>query len=383
MLRDMDLLAMVVQTPGCLPANLVGAPGIGKTARVNALAAGLNWRLETLSPGMRGEGAFGVVPVPDMDANVLRYPPPDWVVGFEKDERPGLLFVDEINTAAPALQPPLLGLMHEGRIGDTILPKRVSRCAAMNPTELAASGWDLPPALANRLIYLEWSSPNVEEWTTWLLGTNEQATGFPIVNLETWEREFNNAKALVAAFLKVNPGKLEEDPDKLKGRFPMAYATPRTWEAMTRLLATCRTVESPEAVMPLGKGAIGEPIAIEFSTWLRENDLPDPERLLADPDSWKIDPTKTDRLFATCIAVAKAALSKGNGKPYTKKELQDRWCRAWHVLDRVLPHGKDLVILPANDLAKSDVRPDGGLSKSDVREIVLKISPVAFAAGAK
>ncbi len=122
--HDIDILRLCLTTPGALTPVIVGPPGIGKSQRVKKLGAELfgDGMTEVLSPGERGEGAFGVVPVPNGDG-YLHYPAPDWVKRFAESGR-GLVFVDEINTAPPALQPALLGLILDGRIGGCQLPAR-------------------------------------------------------------------------------------------------------------------------------------------------------------------------------------------------------------------------------------------------------------------
>src|SRR5260370_41568839 len=77
-----------------LPVLWWGPPGVGKSAVIEELEHRYGLPVETLSPGERGEGAFGVVPVP-VDG-VLRYPPPDWVTRMADG---GIVFLDEISVA--------------------------------------------------------------------------------------------------------------------------------------------------------------------------------------------------------------------------------------------------------------------------------------------
>ena len=50
-------------------------------------------------------------------------------------------------------------------------------------------------------------------------------------------------------------------------------------------------------------GAVGDGTGIEFLSWLEHLDLPDPEAVLADPDSFEL-PERSDRAFAVMTAVA-------------------------------------------------------------------------------
>lgn len=375
MSHEIDILRLCLTTPGALTPVVVGAPGIGKSQRIKALAESLNLDCEILSPGERGEGAFGVVPVPNGDG-YLHYPPPDWVKRFADSGR-GLVFVDEINTAPPALQPALLGLILDGRIGGYQLPPGVKRVAAMNPVSQAAAGWDLPPALANRMQYLTWNSPTASEWADWLceFALRQDGTG--------WIK----ACALASMYHRKNPGRLLEDPDKvLASRFPPAFCTPRSWETAVRMLASCFDAGGDifSLYPSICEGVLGKPSSVEFCTWLRKNDLPDPEALLLDPLAWKPEPNESDKVFATCFAVAECAVqensSDGRGK-HSKKVRGDRQAQAWRVLERAMPLGKGLVAIAARRLSKDDLAQGIVREFSDVRRIVVALKDVCQAGG--
>lgn len=379
MSNEIHILRLCLTTPSVLTPVVVGPPGIGKSAKVKSLAKSLKLPLEVLSPGERGEGAFGVVPVPNGDG-YLHYPPPDWVKQFA-DKGRGIIFVDEINTAPPALQPALLGLILDGRIGGYQLPVGVRRVAAMNPTSQAAAGWDLPPALANRMQYLQWVAPSASEWTDWLLSEAES----PYSEDESGQG-WAKARALAAAYHRKNPGRLMEDPDKvLAGRDNPAFCSPRSWETAVRMLAAVidQTGEIESFYPSIAEGILGKPNALEWCTWLRKNDLPDPEKLLADPTSWKPDKTESDKVFATCFAVSEAACLTVDyqGKKYDEAKRLHRWQSCWRVLGRAMPLGKGMVAIAARKLARPEFKPADGLNDADVRRIVSALQPVFQAAG--
>ena len=76
------------------------------------------------------------------------------------------------------------------------------------------------------------------------------------------------------------------------------WPSPRSWESVARLLATCDAAKaSEEARTLLVLGAVGEGAGIEFLSWLANMDLPDPEDVLADPDGFEL-PERSDRAFA-------------------------------------------------------------------------------------
>jgi MoxR-like ATPase len=352
MSQTLDCLAVVLQTPGALPALLWGDFGTGKTSCTLAMADALGWDVELLRPGERGEGALGVVPVPRQDGTVLHYPLPDWAARLRDSDRPGLVFLDEISSTAPALQPAIMGLALDGMIAGQRLPARVRRVAAANPTDQAGGGWDLAPALANRFVHLDWPSPSAGEWCAWLMGGNESA--LPVrLDLDAWAREWPAAKALGAAYIRAHPGSLHEDPAKATGRTPPAFATPRTWESALRLLASCRAADRDDLYPQLAQGCLG-PTWEAWAVWLREMDLPDPEKVLQDPTLFSHDPRRPDRTFATLLAVAEAALATNNGKPLTAAQRGERWNLAFPVVQRALDQkaGKDIALLPVRVLCQ-------------------------------
>ncbi len=79
-----------------LPLIIWGDPGTGKTSFLKDSAKRTSMAYERLSPAERGEGQFGVVPVPHTDG-FLHYPAPAWAQRFDNG---GVLFLDEINTGA-------------------------------------------------------------------------------------------------------------------------------------------------------------------------------------------------------------------------------------------------------------------------------------------
>lgn len=259
-----------------------------------------------------------------------------------------------------------MGLALDGIIAGQRLPERVKRVAAGNPVDQAAGGWDLAPALANRFVHLNWPAPSVSAWTDWLSGQSSAATGIHL-DLDAWEHQWPQARALGAAFIRSHPSCLHEDVAKVLGRQPPAYATPRSWEAALRLLASCRAMGCMDIYPSLAQGCLGPAVALEgadgkggaWLVWLKDNDLPDPEDLLKDPGKFSHDPRRPDRSYATLLAVAEAGLAHTNGKKLSPQARGERWNAAWEVLARGLfdlKLGKDVVLLPGRLLASPERR---------------------------
>ncbi len=328
-----------------LAACFWGAPGVGKTAQIEhaTKAFGLN-HVETLSPGERGEGAFGVVPMPTADGSRLLYPPPDWISHFADGKR-GVVFVDEINRAAPAIQPPLLGLVNELRIGGTYLGGQVRVVAAANPVETAPGVYEMDPAEANRMAHFDWPLPSVQEWTQWALAGCNGGSGDeqPLdaeaeeerVEME-WPAAFAGAVGRVTAFLRAYPSLMHKQPpdgDPARGR---AWPSHRSWELAMRALAGSRihglSEDDTDTVLA---AFVGAPAASQYADWLAKANLPDPVAVL-DGGKFEHDPDRLDRTVAVLASCAALVAPK-----QAEKRLQ-RAARLWTLIGEVAKATPDI-----------------------------------------
>jgi MoxR-like ATPase len=351
--------ALSVAVHAGIPVLLWGSPGSGKTSVVRALGDALGWPTEVVIGSIREPADFAGLPIV-VDGSV-RMAPPTWARRLEEEGR-GLLFLDEMTTAPPAVQAAMLRVVLERVVGDLTLPEGVRVVAAANPPEEAADGWELAPPLANRLVHLDWPV-DVKAITKGLV------LGFPAPpaapEKEPTAAQSIAARAAVAAFLEVRPALALALPSTaaLSGR---GWPSPRSWEAVARLLAVCDAVgASAECRSLLVLGAVGEGAGIEFLSWMANMDLPDPEAVLADPDAFEL-PERSDRAFAVLTAVAAVAVARGDA---------ESWAAAWRVVARVAEAAPDVAALGARALAAA--RPAG----AEIPSGLLALIPVLRAAG--
>ena len=155
---DPSVAALALATAANLPVLLWGQPGIGKSSTLTELARGLGLPLETVIASVHEPSDFSGLPVLGSDpaGQGVAMAPPDWAVRLRR-VGDGLLFLDELSSAPPAVQAALLRVVLERRVGSLALPDGVRIVAAANPPGSAADGWQLAPPLANRFIHLDWA----------------------------------------------------------------------------------------------------------------------------------------------------------------------------------------------------------------------------------
>ncbi len=342
-----------------MPVILWGSPGTGKTAVVRALAADLGWPLEVVIGSIREPADFAGLPV--VANGGVRMAPPAWATRLA-ERGIGLLFLDELTTAPPAVQAAMLRVVLERVVGDLALPPGIRVVAAANPPEQAAEGWELAPPLANRLVHLDWP---VDARAV----ANGLAVGFPVPAVLLTDGNVMThqiaARAAVGAFLHVRPTLVLQVP-KVAALSSRGWPSPRSWEAVAVLVAACEASRaSEEARAALVMGAVGEGPALEFLSWLANADLPDPEAVLANPDAFVL-PQRSDRAFAALTAVVSLAVSRGDS---------GSWAAAWRVVGKAADSAPDVAALVARRLAGA--RPTG----ADLPSEVLALAPVLRAAG--
>ena len=205
-----------------------GPPGVGKSSIVSTVARRsdlevIDVRLSQLAPtDLRG------LPVPA--DGVSRWFPPE----FLPRDGNGILFLDELNMAAPTMQGVAQQLILDRRVGSYTLPDGWFVWAAGNRKEDRASVFEMPAPLANRFVHVE-VEPDLESFRKWAM-TPAQSGRLPID-----ER--------IAAFLAFRPQLLHSiDPKR------PAWPSPRSWEMASSLLS---------AGLPIAP-AVGEGAATEF-----------------------------------------------------------------------------------------------------------------------
>lgn len=350
--------SMAVAVSANLPIILWGAPGTGKTSSIMALGERLGLPVEVVVGSIREPSDFSGLPI--VRDGSTWFAPPRWAERLAQAGG-GLLFLDELTTAPPAVQAAMLRVVLEREVGDLALPDELRIVAAANPPAQAADGWDLSAPLANRLIHLNWS---VDAATI----AEGFAGGFTVPDVSDKVApdagRIAYAKAVVGSFLRVRPELVIAVPDS-PDHAGRSWPSPRTWEMAARAIAACQASDASDAVQAeLVLGAVGEAAGFELISWLRNLDLPDPETLLNDPDAPL--PDRVDRVHALLGAVVAHVQADGGAKA---------WQDAWSVIARVARTTPDVAASAARALART--RPQG----VTLPTTMLELSPILRAAG--
>ena len=218
----MDNLSKLVEKQIYLSTMIWGPPGIGKSSIVADVAntAGLglvDLRLSQLAPtDLRG--------LPVADKGVSKWFPPE----FLPTQGKGILFLDEINMAPPAMQGIAQQLILDRKVGSYVVPKGWFIWAAGNRLEDRASVFEMPAPLSNRFIHYA-INPDFDSFKQYALkqGIHES----------------------IISFLAFRPALLHKMDEKRP-----AWPSPRSWFMASKLH------QAGMAIYP----AIGEPAAIEF-----------------------------------------------------------------------------------------------------------------------
>ncbi len=265
-----------------VPVFLWGPPGIGKSSIVAQIAkekgiACIDLRLSLLDPtDLRG------IPFFDTKNDTAVWAPPSFLP--DGREPNGILFLDELNTAAPMVQASAYQLILDRRIGEYQLPEGWAIVAAGNRESDRGVVFRMAAPLANRFVHLEMEA-SVEDWRAWAVGAGIDPS--------------------IIAYIGHRPDALFTFGDGDS----RSFATPRTWEYVNDILAS-----APEAdlVLAMVSGAIGEELAASFLGFRAvAGELPDLEAVMAGAcDDVPTDPAAL-HILSTALALRVDAYTSG------------------------------------------------------------------------
>jgi len=235
-----------------LPVFVWGAPGIGKSSIVKQIAETkdlmfLDLRLSLLDPtDLKG------IPFFDAETREGVWAKPSFLPS--DPESKGILFLDEINTAPPAVQASAYQLILDRKVGEYELPKGWSIVAAGNRENDRGVIYKMPPPLANRFVHFE-MEVDFDDWKAWAYGVGIDAS---IIAYLAYD------KSMLFTF----------DPTSNE----KAFATPRSWEYVDSIVKS--GIES-DLILDSISGAVGREAAVGYSSFKKVmRQLPDLNTIL-------------------------------------------------------------------------------------------------------
>lgn len=358
----LNVLGITIQAD--IPVHVQGDPGIGKTKIIEMLARVLNAELAVLIGSISDPTDFGGLPMSTEDG--VRMLPREWarrLNDLPDGKSLGIVFADELTTVPPMVQAAMLRVFCERQVGDLMLKPHVRMVAASNPPEIAASGQNIAPPLANRFCHVTF---NIDS-NIWCDGV---VSGFPDIRVPTlpydWKDRIGHFRVLIAGFIKsAGREKLISVP-KHASQQSGPWPSPRTWDMSARALAAAESVgfsghtdQSRQVRNELLSGLVGHGVAMEFLEWEQKADLPDPEEVLADPRKFKL-PRESDRAYAAANAIMAAVLAK---------PTKARWEAGMLALALGARGRADVVTRPARILTTAENRPEGATLPDEFDEM--------------
>jgi hypothetical protein len=253
------------------PVFLWGPPGIGKSDIVRQISNSftnshlIDIRLSLWDP-------TDIKGIPYFDSNNVKMAwgapseLPDEEMAAQYDNI--VLFLDEMNSAAPAVQAAAYQLILNRRVGTYKLPDNVIIVAAGNRESDKGVTYRMPAPLANRFIHLE-LAVNFDDWFEWSVS--------------------NNIHKDVVGYLTFAKKDLYDFDPKSASR---SFATPRSWSFVSELIEDDL---DESTTTDLVAGTVGEGLAVKFMAHRKvASSMPNPTDILAG----KVKELKTKEISA-------------------------------------------------------------------------------------
>ena len=240
------------------PVFLWGPPGIGKSELVAEITRELGGHMIDLRLGQMEPTDIRGIPFYNKDSGKMDWAEP---VDLPTEELAGqypvvVLFLDELNSAAPSVQAAAYQLILNRRVGKYVLPENVVLVAAGNRESDKGVTYRMPTPLANRFVHQEMrvDFPSWQEWA---------------VN--------NDIHKDVVGYLSFAKQDLYDFDPKSASR---SFATPRSWTFVSQFLEEEDSDE--DTLMNLIAGTVGEGLAVKFMSHRKiAGRMPRPEDILA------------------------------------------------------------------------------------------------------
>ncbi len=266
------------------PVMLWGPPGVGKSQFIAQVAAKhqvplIDIRLSQMEPtDLRG--------IPFRVNDMVEWAIPAMLPDQERHGPTGILFLDEITSAAPTVSTAAYQLILDRRLGDYFIPDGWAIFAAGNRQGDRGVTHSMPAPLANRFTHYEVEA-NLDDWVMWAhaYGIDERVIGF----------------------LRFRPDLLFNfDP----AHNPIAFPSPRSWEFADRALK--KFTSMPTLLGDGLQACVGPAAGIELKAFIDSMDqLPDIDGIVQGSESQV--PQGIDLQYGVAAALVRRAIMAKDG----------------------------------------------------------------------
>jgi len=235
------------------PVFLWGPPGIGKSDIVQQIGSDTEREVIDVRLALWEPTDIKGIPYFDSNAGTMTWAPPAELPTDPKST--AILFLDELNSAPPAVQAAAYQLILNRKVGTYVLPKGVDIVAAGNRDGDKGVTYRMPAPLANRFVHLE-MKVDFDDWQDWatLNGIHPEVVGY-----------VGYAKQDLYDYDPKSPSK--------------SFATPRSWSFVSDLVSDDEI--DTESLTNLVSGAIGDGLAVKFMAHRKiASKLPKPDDIL-------------------------------------------------------------------------------------------------------
>jgi hypothetical protein len=262
------------------PVMLWGPPGVGKSQMIAQIGAKhgvqvIDIRLSQMEPtDLRG--------IPFRVGDLVEWAIPELLPDAQRHGKHGILFLDEITSAAPTVSAAAYQLILDRRLGHYEVPDGWAIFAAGNRQGDRGVTYSMPSPLANRFSHFEVDT-HLDDWVHWAYQ--------------------NGIDERIIAFLRFKP-ELVFDFDPAHN--PVAFPSPRSWEFAHRALQKFH--DTPNLLLGTLQACVGPAAGIELHAFVMNLDqMPDLDAILEGEDVPV--PREIDLQYAVAAALVGRAIA--------------------------------------------------------------------------
>ena len=261
------------------PIFIWGPPGIGKSDIIKQLGSELDAHVIDVRLSLWEPTDIKGIPYFDSNTSKMVWAPPSELPDAElaKKHKTIILFMDEMNSAAPSVQAAAYQLILNRRVGTYTLPDNVVMVAAGNRETDKGVTFRMPAPLANRFVHLEMTV----DWDDYF----------------EWAVE-NKIHQDVVGYLTFAKKDLYDFDPKSSSR---AFATPRSWSFVSELITDDDT--DNDTLTDLVSGSVGEGLAVKFMAHRKHaSKMPNPTDILSGKVK-KMDSKEISAMYSLTVSL--------------------------------------------------------------------------------